>query len=75
MVLAIRDDGRGGARPDGNGLTGMRERVEALGGSLSLVSLAGQGTLLEIRLPFRPPQAEGEGRPALRVVAGRASAA
>ena len=75
VVLAVRDDGRGGARLDGNGLTGMRERVEALGGSLSLVSLAGQGTLLEIRLPFRPPANGEDARPALRVVARQASAA
>jgi two-component system sensor histidine kinase DesK len=75
LVFGVRDDGRGGARLDGNGLTGMRERVEALGGSLSLVSLAGQGTDLEIRLPVRSPLLGGEGRPSLRVVAGRASAA
>lgn len=75
VVLWVRDDGRGGAQLDGNGLTGMRERVEALGGALSLVSLAGQGTELEVRLPSRPPVSDGDSRPALRLVAGRASAA
>jgi two-component system sensor histidine kinase DesK len=75
VVFRVRDDGRGGAHPGGNGLTGMRERVEALGGALSLVSLAGQGTELEIRLPFRPSTADGESRPPLRLVGGRASAA
>jgi two-component system sensor histidine kinase DesK len=74
-VLVVRDDGRGGARLDGNGLTGMRERVEALGGALSVVSLAGQGTELELRLPFRTPAGGVEGRPPLRIVAGRATAA
>jgi two-component system sensor histidine kinase DesK len=75
VVLVVRDDGRGGARLDGNGLTGMRERVEALGGALSVVSLAGQGTELELRLPFRPPAVGADGRAPLRIVAGRATAA
>jgi two-component system sensor histidine kinase DesK len=75
VVFRVLDDGRGGAHPGGNGLTGMRERVEALGGALSLVSLAGQGTELEIRLPLRPSTADGESRPPLRLVRGRASAA
>ena len=75
VVLVVRDDGRGGARLDGNGLTGMRERVEALGGALSVVSLAGQGTELDLRLPFRPPASGAAGRPPLRIVADRATAA
>lgn len=36
MTLAVRDDGRGGAVRPGNGLTGMRERLESLGGGLAL---------------------------------------
>ncbi len=55
VVLAVIDDGVGGARVDGNGLSGMRERVAALDGSLSIESLAGQGTRLRIALPYRPP--------------------
>jgi len=55
VVLAVTDDGVGGARADGNGLSGMRERVAALDGCLSIESLAGQGTRLRIALPYRPP--------------------
>lgn len=57
--LAIRDDGLGGARADGNGLMGMRERVEAIGGELRLQSANGEGTLLELRVPWRAPPAPG----------------
>lgn len=55
VVLVVRDDGVGGAVAGGNGLGGMRERVEALGGSLGIESAAGQGTTLRIALPFREP--------------------
>jgi two-component system, NarL family, sensor histidine kinase DesK len=49
--LAIEDDGRGGAYGEGNGLRGMRERVEMIGGSISLDSQA--GTKIIITLPLR----------------------
>jgi two-component system sensor histidine kinase DesK len=55
VVLAVADDGVGGARADGNGLRGMRERVATLDGSLVIESVAGQGTRLRIALPYRPP--------------------
>lgn len=51
-VLRIVDDGRGGAIVPGNGLGGMRERIEALGGRLRIDSGAGQGTHIEARLPL-----------------------
>lgn len=51
-VLRIVDDGRGGAISPGNGLTGMRERIEALGGRLRIDSRKGEGTRLEIRVPL-----------------------
>ena len=35
LSLSVRDDGVGGADPDGSGLTGLRERAEALGGTLT----------------------------------------
>ena len=59
VELTIVDDGRGGAICSGNGLAGMRERVEALGGMLSLVSPRGGGTRLAVRVPLaaRPPRA------------------
>jgi two-component system, NarL family, sensor histidine kinase DesK len=47
--MVIADDGCGDIRQEGNGLRGMRERVQELGGSLSLESH--QGTRLEIELP------------------------
>jgi cystathionine beta-synthase len=40
-----------GADPDGSGLTGLRERAEALGGTLNLTSPPGRGTSVDVRLP------------------------
>lgn len=51
-MLRIVDDGRGGAIAPGNGLSGMRERIEALGGRLRIDSRKGEGTRLEIRMPL-----------------------
>ena len=50
VVMEIRDDGRGGAHVDGNGLTGMRERVAALRGTLTLQSVKGEGTCVTVRV-------------------------
>lgn len=50
--LTIRDDGNGNAIVVGNGLRGMRERVEAIGGSLAIESEPGQGTCIAIELPL-----------------------
>jgi two-component system, NarL family, sensor histidine kinase DesK len=64
VLLEIRDDGLGGARDDGNGLRGMRERVEAAGGTLDVDSPAGGGTQLLLRLPYRtPPTPAGADEP------------
>jgi signal transduction histidine kinase len=52
LTLAIRDDGIGGADPGGgSGLIGLQDRVEALGGTISVTSPPGQGTLLRVVLP------------------------
>jgi two-component system, NarL family, sensor histidine kinase DesK len=48
--LEIKDDGRGGFNNEGNGLRGMRERVEMLGGKLQRSTDA--GTTLTITLPL-----------------------
>jgi two-component system sensor histidine kinase DesK len=48
--LDVRDDGSGGDAPDGAGLRGMRERVEALGGSV--VRERAGGTRLRVSLPL-----------------------
>ncbi len=57
--LEIEDDGRGGVQSEGNGLRGMRERVEMLGGTLRRESQA--GTRLSITLPLKEVAPEIEG--------------
>ena len=49
-TLEIADNGRGADAPEGNGLRGMRERLEAIGGSLQRQTQA--GTRLVINLPL-----------------------
>ncbi|CAG0936106.1 two-component system, NarL family, sensor histidine kinase LiaS [Thermoflexales bacterium] len=56
VILTIQDDGRGFDTSTvkaytGHGLQNMRERARAMGAQLHLESIAGQGTLLEVRLP------------------------
>ena len=54
LHLSVRDDGAGNADPArGSGLIGLRDRVEALGGSFEISSPPGQGTLLGVQLPLR----------------------
>lgn len=55
LVLMVEDDGDGFdtvSKTDGYGLTGMRERVEGLGGEFELDSAIDEGTRLVIRLPL-----------------------
>jgi signal transduction histidine kinase len=50
--LLIHDDGAGGADPArGSGLIGLRDRVEAVGGTLEITSPAGRGTSLAVEIP------------------------
>jgi signal transduction histidine kinase len=52
LHLSVRDDGVGGAVPrPGSGLIGLIDRVEALGGTISVTSWTGQGTALAADLP------------------------
>jgi PAS domain S-box-containing protein len=54
LRLELRDDGDGFKvkdQNDGVGLTGMRERVEQMGGALSIKSLRGKGTNIVVVLP------------------------
>jgi signal transduction histidine kinase len=54
LHLLVRDDGAGGADPArGSGLIGLRDRAEALGGSLELSSPPGEGTLISVQLPLQ----------------------
>jgi signal transduction histidine kinase len=53
LEVAIRDDGVGGADARrGSGLIGLRDRVEALGGTIEIASAIGHGTSLLVRIPI-----------------------
>ncbi len=56
LAIEVRDDGRGLApdwqRPGHYGIRGMRERADALGGTLALDNLDGGGTRVHARLPL-----------------------
>jgi len=57
--LEIQDDGLGSSNGEGNGLRGMRERVEMLGGTLLRETQA--GTKITITLPTKEVVLQGEG--------------
>ena len=52
IYMKISDDGRGGLAAHGNGVSGMRERIRALGGALAIDSPARGGTALSITIPL-----------------------
>jgi len=55
LILSISDDGVGGADPSrGSGIIGLNDRVEALGGTISMLSPPGHGTALHVQLPADP---------------------
>ena len=54
-VVTVSDDGVGGANPgEGSGLSGLCDRVEALGGTLTVDSPAGGGTCVTAIFPLQP---------------------
>jgi signal transduction histidine kinase len=56
LRLTVRDDGIGGADPaNGSGLTGLTDRVEALGGTITVHSPPGEGTTVQVWLPLSAP--------------------
>jgi signal transduction histidine kinase len=56
LAVLVNDDGSGGADPaGGSGLIGLRDRVEALGGTMILRSPPGGGTALLVELPLAGP--------------------
>jgi signal transduction histidine kinase len=60
LHLSIRDDGIGGADPTrGTGLIGLRDRVQAVGGSIDVSSRAGEGTHIAVQLPLQPDRQAG----------------
>jgi signal transduction histidine kinase len=66
LSVAVTDDGVGGARPQtGSGLSGLADRVEALGGWLRVESPAGGGTRVAAEIPCGSPLGT-PGRPRIR---------
>ncbi|MDX6208135.1 MAG: hypothetical protein QOE24_526, partial [Frankiales bacterium] len=56
LRLTVRDDGIGGADPaHGSGLTGLTDRVRALGGTITVHSPPGEGTTMQVWLPLSRP--------------------
>jgi signal transduction histidine kinase len=51
LAVQVRDDGAGGARPDGSGLVGLADRLAALDGRLRVESADG-GTLVAAAIPL-----------------------
>ncbi|WP_221322127.1 sensor histidine kinase [Actinoplanes sp. L3-i22] len=69
LILEIRDDGRGGAKPaGGSGLVGLADRAAVLDGTVAVASPAGGPTVLRVEIPVPPadrsPPAARTGRPA-----------
>jgi signal transduction histidine kinase len=66
LTLAARDDGVGGADQNGPGLAGLTDRIDALAGTMQLLSPPGRGTHLFVNLPTGTAPtvaARGRGRP------------
>jgi len=54
LKFEITDDGRGGADPfAGSGILGLRDRAEAVGGTLFVISPPGKGTVVTAQLPLK----------------------
>ena len=66
LWVCVRDDGVGGADPTcGSGLVGLRDRIEAFGGTMTLDSPPGEGTALVAQLPL-PEHPDLKAEPANR---------
>jgi signal transduction histidine kinase len=52
LAVHVRDDGVGGARPDGSGLVGLADRLAALDGRLRVESPVDGGTLIAAAIPI-----------------------
>jgi two-component system sensor histidine kinase UhpB len=63
VIVRVSDDGSGiGERAGtGFGLAGMRDRIEALGGTLDIATTAGQGTVIAARLPLAGRTRQNDG--------------
>ena len=63
LVLRVRDSGKGFVHDDngrGIGLVSMRERATAVDGKFTIMSKPGQGTTIEVRVPFNVPMPVGD---------------
>jgi signal transduction histidine kinase len=57
LVLEVEDDGVGGAAlSTGSGLAGLRDRLAAFQGKLTIDSPSGEGTRIRAEIPLPPPQ-------------------
>jgi signal transduction histidine kinase len=67
LSLSVTDDGRGfepdARAPSGLGLLTMRDYVDAMGGTLSITSFPGEGTGVEVVIPFDSAQPESPAEP------------
>ncbi|MDX6250706.1 MAG: hypothetical protein QOF10_4066 [Kribbellaceae bacterium] len=64
LRVCVRDDGAGGADPlQGSGLVGLKDRIDALGGTFTLHSPAGAGTSVCCELPVPDDAAQPDARP------------
>lgn len=52
LELVVRDNGVGGASPEGSGMVGISDRVDAVGGTISVASPPGAGTTISVRIPL-----------------------
>ena len=73
LGLVIRDDGRGfdPDRPRGLGLTGLSDRLDTVGGSLTITSGAGLGASVCAHIPVGPVQDAGGESAGYEPAAGR----
>jgi two-component system, NarL family, sensor histidine kinase DesK len=75
VLLCVSDDGRGGVTTNGNGLSGIGERVRSLAGTLEIESPRGEGTTLRVRLPLTGSAATASARSVAPAAAAESGAA
>ena len=66
LEVQVRDDGVGGARPNGSGLLGLRDRLAVLDGRLRIESPADGGTLVAADIPLSSYTGSGSSRSEVR---------
>ena len=62
LYLSIRDDGIGGADSrKGSGIIGLKDRIDVLGGKMTVSSPVGSGTAIDVTIPVAMPSPESHG--------------